>query len=139
MRLPQAANSAYAAYSMLDLVTNSPSPLANRSANSAEVGRALEFARKAKFGLVVDVIFGQLASCRSPSPARSESSSFDDTAFEKVFEHHLEMRPPAAPNHGSTDTSLRRFSSQATIRLPWRRIEATPCFGTLPLKFELAE
>jgi predicted ATPase len=61
----QAGELSYAAYSCVDLVTNLLAVGEPLGEVEREVENALEFARKAKFGLVADVIVGQLALVRS--------------------------------------------------------------------------
>jgi len=58
----------------------------------AEIG--LEFARKAKFGYIVDIIAGQLALIRTLRGLTSSFLSFNDTEFDEGrFEQHLAADP----------------------------------------------
>jgi hypothetical protein len=55
-----------------------------------EAENGLEFARKAKFGYVVDIIIGQLRFIRTLQGLTSSLSSFNDAEFdESRFEQHL--------------------------------------------------
>jgi predicted ATPase/signal transduction histidine kinase len=84
----------FAAYSCNNLVTHllaAGSPLDELQA-SAETG--MEFARKARFGLVIDVITGQLRFIRALRGLTKETSSFSDADFDELrFEQHLEEDP----------------------------------------------
>ena len=60
----------------------------------SEALERLEFARKIKFGLVIDSLTGQLALVRQLRGLTRDFSSFDDGEFkEKAFEQHLEADP----------------------------------------------
>jgi predicted ATPase/two-component sensor histidine kinase len=62
-----------------------------------EAERSLEFARKAKFGLVVDFLTGQLRLIRSLRGLTPDFPSFDDAEFDEgQFEQHLEANPDLA-------------------------------------------
>jgi len=59
-----------------------------------EAERGLEFARKAKFGYVVDIIVGQLSFIRTVRGLTPSFSSFNDGEFDEGrFEQHLETDP----------------------------------------------
>jgi PAS domain S-box-containing protein len=59
-----------------------------------EAENGLEFARKAKFGYIVDVIAGQLRFIRTLRGLTPSFSSFNDAEFdESRFEQHLEADP----------------------------------------------
>ena len=58
---------------------------------------AFAFVQKAKFGLVVDIITGQLRLIRTLRGLTPDFSSFDDAHFdESSFEQHLERDPRLA-------------------------------------------
>jgi predicted ATPase/signal transduction histidine kinase len=58
----------------------------------AETG--LEFARKAKFGYIVDIIIGQLRFIRSLLGLTASLSSFSDSEFDEIrFEQNLQANP----------------------------------------------
>ncbi len=62
-----------------------------------EAENGLEFARKAQFGLVVDIITGQLRLIRTLRGLTPDFSSFNDAEFDEGrFEQHLESEPRLA-------------------------------------------
>jgi PAS domain S-box-containing protein len=83
-----------AAYSRDNLNTNllaagDPLPEAQRQAE-----RGLEFARKARFGLIMDIIKVQLGLIRTLRGLTPKFGSFDDGEFDELsFEGHFENRP----------------------------------------------
>lgn len=87
----------FAAYSRLDLNTNllaAGDPLAEIQ---REAENGLEFARKAKFGLVVDRIIAQLGLIRTLRGLTQKFGSFDDGQFDELrFENHLSGDPALA-------------------------------------------
>src|SRR5262249_16441744 len=87
----------FAAYSCTCLITlllASGNPL-DEVQEAAE--RSLEFARKAKFGLVVDFLTGQLRLIRALRGLTPDFRSFGDAEFnEGQFEQHLEANPGLA-------------------------------------------
>jgi predicted ATPase/signal transduction histidine kinase len=59
-----------------------------------EAENGLEFARKAKFGYIVDIIIGQLGFIRTLLGLTASLSSFNDQEFdESRFEQHLKANP----------------------------------------------
>jgi PAS domain S-box-containing protein len=84
----------YAVYSCDRLVTillATGDPL-GRIQREAEHG--LEFARKANFGYIVDIIVGQLGFIRALQGLTSSFSSFNDAEFDEgAFEQHLKANP----------------------------------------------
>jgi PAS domain S-box-containing protein len=84
----------FAAYSCYHLNTNllaAGDPLAEVQ---REAENGLEFAKKARFGLVIDVITGQLGLIRTLRGLTPKFGSFDDGQFDEVqFEHHLASDP----------------------------------------------
>ena len=87
----------FAAYSCDNLITNllaSGDPLGDVQ-REAEAG--LEFARQARFGLVIDLITAQLRLIRTLRGLTPEFASFNDTEFDEGrFEQHLEEDPRLA-------------------------------------------
>jgi len=87
----------YAAYSCADLGTNllaAGDPLVEVQ-REAEDG--LEFAQKARFGLVIDRITGQLGLIRTLRGLTPKFGSFDDEQFDELrFERHLSSNPALA-------------------------------------------
>ena len=87
----QAGDLTYAAYSCTHLIANllaSGDPLGEVQ-REAEAG--LDFARQARFGLIVDRITGQLQLIRTLRGLTPKFGCFDDGGFnEEQFEQHLE-------------------------------------------------
>jgi PAS domain S-box-containing protein len=87
----------FAAYSCDNLITNllaSGDPLGDVQ-REAEAG--LDFARQARFGLVIDRITTQLRLIRTLRGLTPEFASFNDTEFDEGrFEQHLEKEPHLA-------------------------------------------
>src|SRR6202166_975989 len=87
----------FAAYSCNNLNTNllaTGDPLGDVQ---REAEHGLEFARKARFGLVIDIIVGQLRLIRALRGQTPQFSSFNDAEFdESRFEHHLQSDPRLA-------------------------------------------
>jgi predicted ATPase/signal transduction histidine kinase len=87
----------FAAYSCNNLNTNllaTGDPLGDVQ---REAENGLEFARKARFGLVIDIIIGQLRLIRTLRGLTPRFSSFNDPEFdESRFEHHLQSDPRLA-------------------------------------------
>ena len=62
-----------------------------------EVESGLEFARKARFDFVVDIITGQVGLIRTLRGSTPKFGSFDDENFDEArFEHHLASAPSLA-------------------------------------------
>jgi PAS domain S-box-containing protein len=62
-----------------------------------EAENGLDFAKKARFGLVIDVITGQLGLIRTLRGLTPKFGSFDDQRFdERLFERHLASNPALA-------------------------------------------
>ncbi|RXH24168.1 histidine kinase [Bradyrhizobium nanningense] len=80
----------YMGFALRTLVTNllaSGTPLAE---TQSEAERAFEFARKARFGLIFDIVGGQLALIRTLRGLTSTLGSFNDGEFDETrFEQHL--------------------------------------------------
>jgi PAS domain S-box-containing protein len=87
----------FAAYSCNNLNTNllgSGDPL---DRVEMEVENGLSFARKAQFGLVVDIITAQRGLVRTLRGSTMEFGSFDDQQFDEIrFEQHLANDPRLA-------------------------------------------
>ncbi|MEK1850923.1 MAG: AAA family ATPase, partial [Phyllobacterium sp.] len=90
----QAGDLTYAAFSCNNVLTQllaSGNPLAEVQ---REVEAGLDFARQAKFGLVVDLITAQFGLVRALRGQSAIFGSFNDTGFdEERFEQHLEDDP----------------------------------------------
>ena len=87
----------FAAYSCNNINTNllaSGDPLGDVQ---REAEKGLEFARKAHFGLVIDIIVTQLGLIRTLRGLTPEFGCFNDEKFdESRFEHHLQSDPRLA-------------------------------------------
>jgi PAS domain S-box-containing protein len=87
----------FAAYSCNNLNTNllaAGDPLGD---TQREAENGLDFARKARFGLVIDIITAQLGLIRTLRGLTPEFGSFNDERFnESRFEHHLRSDPRLA-------------------------------------------
>jgi PAS domain S-box-containing protein len=87
----------FAAYSWYQLITNllaTGDPLAEVQ-REAEAG--LEFASKALFGIVVDILTGQLAIIRTLRGSTTKFGSFGDGDFDELqFERRLSRNPASA-------------------------------------------
>ena len=88
----EAGDVVFMGYALRTLLTNliaSGTPLAE---TESEAERALEFARKARFGLVIDIISGQLSLIRTLRGRTPVFGSFNDSEFdESSFEQHLQQ------------------------------------------------
>jgi PAS domain S-box-containing protein len=87
----------FAAYSCNNLNTNllaAGDPLGD---TQREAENGLDFARKARFGLVIDIITAQLGLIRTLRGLTPEFGCFNDERFnESQFEHHLQSDPRLA-------------------------------------------
>ena len=87
----------YATYCCNNFVTNSLASGERLSEVEREATEGIDFARKADFGLIVDIILGQLCLIRTLRGLTRNFNSFDDTKFdERKFEEHLEADPNLA-------------------------------------------
>ena len=138
----QAGELSYAAYSSADLVTNFLAAGEPLGEVEREVDNALEFVRKAKFGLVADVIVGQLALVRSLRGPGSVLASSDDTALEeRVFEQHLDSDPRLTKPMGCywiRKLQALFFAGDFASAIA-AASKAAPSLWALPTDFELAE
>jgi predicted ATPase len=81
----------FAAYSWNNLITNLLATGDTLGDVQREAENGLEFARKARFGLVIDLITAQLGLIRNLRGLTPEFGSFDDDSFNELeFEHHLQ-------------------------------------------------
>ena len=112
----EAGDLTYGAFGRTHLVTHllaSGDPL-DEVQREAEAG--LDFARQARFGLVVDRITAQLQLIRTLRGLTPIFGCFDDAGFdEERFEQHLgPIRAWRSPPAGTGSASCRRVSSPAT-------------------------
>jgi PAS domain S-box-containing protein len=107
-----------------------------------EAEKGLEFARKAKFAFVVDIITGQLKLIRTLRGLTSSFSSFNDAGFDEVrFEQYLEADPQlifAARWYWIRKLQARFYAGDYVSALA-AGSKAEPLLGTLPGHFESAE
>jgi PAS domain S-box-containing protein len=90
-------DSTFAAYSCNNLNTNLLAAGDSLVDAQHEAENGLDFAQKARFGLVVDIITAQLGLIRTLRGLTSEFGSFNDEMFnESRFEHHLQSDPRLA-------------------------------------------
>ena len=87
----------YASYCCNNLVTSSLASGEHLSEVEREATDGIDFAQKADFGLIVDIILGQLCLIRTLRGLTRNFNSFDDTKFdERKFEAHLAADPNLA-------------------------------------------
>ena len=132
----------FAAYSRDNLITNllaSGDPLGDVQ-REAEAG--LDFARQARFGLVIDRITTQLRLIRTLRGLTPEFASFNDTEFDEGrFEHHLNEEPHlaiAACWYWIRKLQARFFAGAHASAIA-AAANAEPLLWTSPSFFELAE
>jgi PAS domain S-box-containing protein len=131
----------FAAYSRNNLNTNllaAGDPLAEVQ-RVAEEG--LEFARAARFGLVIDIITGQLGLIRTLGGKTPKFGSFDDSQLDEIrFEHHLENDPAALPECFYWIRKLQaRFLAEDYASALEASLKVEPLLWTAPSNLELAE
>jgi len=87
----------YAAYSFTQLITNFlvvGDPLAE---TQAEAEKGVEFAKRARVGLVVDIVRSDLQLIRTLRGVTNKFGSFNDKEFDEAgFEHYLASNPALA-------------------------------------------
>src|SRR3954469_9980442 len=84
----------FAAYSCNELITNFLTVGDSLAEVQPEAERGLAFAQKARFGLVVDIITGQLGFIRTMRGLTSKFGSFNHEGFTELqFERHLASNP----------------------------------------------
>jgi len=87
----------FAAYSCNNLNTNLLATGDSLGDTQREADNGLDFARKARFGLVIDIITAQLGLIRTLRGLTPEFGSFNDEGFnERQFEDHLQSDPRLA-------------------------------------------
>jgi PAS domain S-box-containing protein len=132
----------FAAYSCNNLNTNllaSGDPLGDVQ---REAENGLEFARKARFGLVIDIISAQLGLIRTLRSRTPVFGSFNDERFdESRFEHHLQSDPRLAlPEcwYWIRKLQARVYASDGASALD-AAAKAQKLLWTSPSFFEMAE
>ncbi len=87
----------FALYSCNHLVTNLLAGGEQLGDIQREAEHGIDFARKARFGLVIDILTGQLQLIRTLRGATPSFASFNDAGFDEAqFERHLEQDPRLA-------------------------------------------
>src|SRR6516162_163998 len=133
----------YAVYSLDRLVTillavGDPLDDAQREAE-----KGLEFARKAKFGFVVDIIIGQLKLIQTLRGLTPSFCSFNDEGFDEVgFEQYLEADPQlifAARWYWIRKLQARFYAGDYVSALAAGTKAELLLLGRLPVLFESAE
>ena len=132
----------YAAYSCIDLVTNRIATSDLLSDVEQEADRALEFARRVRFGLASDCIAGQLQLIRMLRGRTANFTSFNDAGFDEGrFEERLDNNPQLAI--GACWYWIRKLQAGVYANDDASAIRAmsklAPLMWTAPTQFELAE
>lgn len=132
----------FAAYSCNNLNTNllaAGDPLGDAQ---REAENGLDFARKARFGLVIDIITAQLGLIRTLRGLTPEFGCFNDDRFtESQFEHHLQSDPRLAlPEcwYWIRKLQARVYANEYTSAIE-AASKAQQLLWTSPSFFELAE
>ena len=87
----EAGDVVYMGYALRSLLTNLIASGTSLAQTESEAERALEFARKAGFGLVFDIVSGQLALIRTLRGRTPVFGSFNDSEFDETsFVQHLQ-------------------------------------------------
>ena len=87
----EAGDVVFMGYALRTLLTNLIAAGKPLEETEIEARRALEFARNARFGLVADIVSGQLALIRTLRGRTPVFGSFDDSEFDEArFEKHLQ-------------------------------------------------
>jgi PAS domain S-box-containing protein len=132
----------FAAYSCVNLNTNllqAGDPLVEVQ---GEAEKGLEFAQKARFGLVIDIITPQLGLIRTLRGSTPKFGSFDDGQFEELrFERHLASDPSLAqPECFYWIRKLQaRFFAGDYASAVAASLRAQRLLWTAPSNFEMAE
>jgi PAS domain S-box-containing protein len=131
----------FAAYSCINLNTNllaAGDPLVEVQ---REAENGLEFARKARFGLAIDLITAQLGLIRTLCGMTPKFGSFEDGQFEELrFERHLANDPAAQPECFYWIRKLQaRFIAGDYESAIDASLRAQRLLWTAPSNFEMAE
>jgi PAS domain S-box-containing protein len=131
----------FAAYSCINLNTNllaAGDPLVEVQ---REAENGLEFARKARFGLAIDLITAQLGLIRTLCGMTPKFGSFDDGQFDELrFERHLANDPAAQPECFYWIRKLQaRFIAGDYESAIDASLRAQRLLWTAPSNFEMAE
>ena len=106
-----------------------------------EAEKGLEFAQKARFGLVIDIITPQLGLIRTLRGLTAKFGSFDDGQFDELrFERHLASDPAALPECFYWIRKLQaRFFAKDYPSAIDASLRAQRLLWTAPSNFEMAE
>jgi PAS domain S-box-containing protein len=131
----------FMAYSRNNLITNllaAGDPLVEVQ---REAENALEFAQKARFGLVIDILAAQLGLIRTLCGSTPKFGSFDDGQFDELrFERHLAGDPAALPECFYWIRKLQaRFLAGDYVSAIDASLRAQQLLWTAPSNFEMAE
>jgi PAS domain S-box-containing protein len=131
----------FAAYSCNNLNTNLLAAGDPLSDAQREAEKGLEFAQKARFALVIDIIAPQLGLIRTLRGLTPKFGSFNDGQFDELrFEHHLARSPAALPGCFYWIRKLQArffagdFAAAVDVSLRAQRL-----LWTAPSNFEMAE
>jgi PAS domain S-box-containing protein len=132
----------FAAYSCNNLNTNLLATGDSLGDAQREADNGLDFARKARFGLVIDIITAQLGLIRTLRGLTPEFGSFNDEGFnERQFEDHLQSDPRLAlPEcwYWVRKLQARVYSNDYASAIE-ASSKAQPLLWTSPSFFEVAE
>jgi predicted ATPase len=131
----------FAAYSCNNVNTNLLAAGDSLVEVQHEAENGLEFAQKAGFGFVVDVIAAQLALIRTLRGLTPKFGSFDDSKFDELqFEKHLANDPAALPECFYWIRKLQaRFLAADYVSAVDSSLKAEPLLWTAPSNLEMAE
>jgi predicted ATPase len=108
----------------------------------SEAESALEFVQKARFGLIIDIIIGQVGFIRTLRGLTSKFGCFNDEGFDELqFEHHLTTNPVLAlPEfwYRIRKTQAHFFAGDYASALD-ASLRARQLLWTSPSQFESAE
>ncbi len=108
----------------------------------SEAESALEFVQKARFGLIIDIIIGQVGFIRTLRGLTSKFGCFNDEGFDELqFEHHLTTNPVLAlPEfwYRIRKTQARFFAGDYSSAVD-ASLRAQQVLWTSPSQFESAE
>jgi PAS domain S-box-containing protein len=108
----------------------------------SEAESALEFVQKARFGLIIDIIIGQVGFIRTLRGLTSKFGCFNDEGFDELqFEHHLTTNPVLAlPEfwYRIRKTQARFFAGDYASAVE-ASLRAQQLLWTSPSQFESAE
>jgi PAS domain S-box-containing protein len=131
----------FAAYSCNNLNTNLLAAGDPLMEVQREAEKGLEFAHKASFGLVIDIITPQLRLIRTLRGLTPKFGYFDDGQFDELrFERHLASAPAALPECFYWIRKLQaRFFAKDYSSAVETLLRAQQLLWTAPSNFEMAE